>query len=160
MEGVHMTIGRSSSIYLGRLLLAVGLAILIILFSWEVFSDELPIIEVRRNIPLADDEPVYKDFYINVGNSTALKKNMVVLVERKMPMRDALGANSFGELMIPVGQLKIIMVRNRIAVAREFKLIPRDDAPMLDQIGIMIGDQLNLEGSFVDNSKPSAKKSE
>ncbi len=142
---------------LGRLLLLAGIAILALLFSWEAFSADINVIEVRRNIPLADDAPVYKDFYINAGTESGLKKNMVVTVIRKMAMRDATGTQSFGDLEIPVGQLKIIAAKGRIAVAREYKLISRDDEPMLEQIGMMIGDRLELDGAFIDNKKAATK---
>lgn len=147
--------------YFGRILILAGFALLVALFSYEVFAEELSVIEVRRNIPLADNDPVYKDFYINVGGSTAnFKKNMVVTATRKLSIKDASGTASFGEIMIPVGLLKIISVQNRIAVAREYKLISREDEPMLEQVGIMIGDKVDLASSFIDNKKASAKKTE
>lgn len=145
---------------IGRLLLVTGVGILALLFSWEAFSADLNIIEVRRNIPLSDEAPVYKDFYINAGTEAGLKKNQVITVIRRIAVRDATGTQNFGELDIPVGRLKIISAQNRVAVAREYTLISRDDEPMLEQIGMMIGDRLELDGSFIDNKKASAKKSE
>lgn len=142
---------------LGRLFLMAGFAILLLLFSWEAFSADINIVEVRRNIPLSDEAPVYKDFYINAGSESGLKKNMVVTVIRKMAIRDASGTQSYGDLDIPVGQLKIIATKGRIAVAREFKLISRDDEPMLEQIGMMIGDRLELADAFIDNKKSANK---
>lgn len=123
-------------------------------------SEEYSIIDVRRNITLADNDPVYKDFYINAGDGTGLKKNLVVTAVRKLTIRDASGAQAYGEIFVPVGQLKIIAVFNRIAVAREFTLLSRDELPMLEQIGIMTGDRIDLQGSFIDTSKPRRKVSE
>ncbi len=142
---------------LGRLLLAAGIAILALLFSWEAFSADINVIDVRRNIPLSDEAPVYKDFYINAGTEAGLKKNLVVNVIRKMAIRDAAGTQSYGDFDILVGQLKIIAVKGRLAIAREYKLASRDDEPMLEQIGLMIGDRLELDGSFVESKKPAAK---
>jgi hypothetical protein len=146
--------------HLGRLFILLGFALLMALFSFQAFAEELAIIEVRRNIPLADDLPVYRDFYINSGAGAGLKKNMVITATRKMSIKDATGTSTFGEITIPVGMLKIISVQNRIAVAREYKLISRDDEPMLEQIGIMIGDKVDLTGSFIDNKKAAPKKTE
>lgn len=123
-------------------------------------AQDLSIIEVKRNIPLADSDPIYKDFYISSFAESGLKKNLIVTATRKITIKDATGTNSFGEITIPVAQLKIISVQNRIAVAREFKMVSRDDEPMLEQIGPMIGDKIDLAGSFIDNKKSSAKKSE
>jgi len=146
-----------SHIKLGRLFIFMGIAILVALFSWEAFAADLNIIEVRRNIPLSDEAPVYKDFYINAGLEAGLKKNMVVTVYRKLTVRDATGTQTYGDLEVPVGQIKVISAQGRVSVAREYKLTSRDDEPMLEQTGLMIGDRIDLAGSFVDNKKGSAK---
>ncbi|MFN7454933.1 MAG: hypothetical protein ACK5RO_09770 [Pseudobdellovibrionaceae bacterium] len=124
----------------------------------EAQAQEISIIEIRRNIPLADDQPVYKDFYLTGGESAGLKKNMVITAYRKLTIRDSSGAQTYGELQVPVGQLKVISVQGRLAVAREYQLMSREDEPMLEQIGIMTGDRIDLQGSFIDNKKGSAKK--
>ncbi|MFN7262276.1 MAG: hypothetical protein ACK5UJ_00540 [Pseudobdellovibrionaceae bacterium] len=124
----------------------------------EAQAQEISIIEIRRNIPLADDQPVYKDFYLTGGESAGLKKNMVITAYRKLTIRDSSGAQTYGELQVPVGQLKVISVQGRLAVAREYQLMSREDEAMLEQIGIMTGDRIDLQGSFIDNKKGSAKK--
>lgn len=118
---------------------------------------DISVIDVRRNITLAEDDTVYKDFYISAGPESGLKKNLVVTAVRKISIRDASGANSFGEILVPVGQLKVVAVYDKIAVAREFTLLSRDELPMLEQTGIMTGDRIDLRGSFIDNSKPKVK---
>jgi hypothetical protein len=85
---------------------------------------------------------------------------MVVTAVRKINVRDASGANAVGEIIVPVGQLKIIAVYDRVAVAREYTLLSRDELPMLEQIGIMTGDRIDTKGSFIDNSKPKRKVAE
>lgn len=131
------------------------LRILALLFtSQSLFAADMAIIDVRRNITLSDKDPIYKDFYIHAGPGSGLKKNLVVTVIRKMNVHDAGGANSFGEILIPVGQLKIIAIYDRVAIAREFTLLSREDLPMLEQTGIMTGDTIDLKGAFIDIAKP------
>lgn len=134
--------------------------IVLSLFSVSVLADEFSVIDVRRNITLADTDPIYKDFYINAGEGSGLKKNLVVTAVRKLTIRDASGAQAYGEIMVPVGQLKVIAVFNKIAVAREFTLLSRDELPMLEQTGIMSGDRIDLQGSFIDTSKPKRRVAE
>jgi len=105
-------------------------------------ADEISIFEVRRNIPLSDTDPVYKDFYVKNGDSAKLKKNQVYTVTRKVTLRDASGSQVMGEIQSPVGQLKIIAVYGKIAVAREVKVFTREELPMLDNPWFMIGDSL------------------
>ncbi len=139
-------------------MLKIYFFILLVLSSLHALADEPTIIDVRRNITLADEDNVYKDFYINVGEGSGLKKNLVVTAVRKLSVRDASGAQAFGEVMIPVGQLRVIAIYNKIAIAREYKLLSRDELPMLEQIGIMTGDKIDMQGSFTDNSKPKFPK--
>ena len=105
-------------------------------------ADEISIFEVRRNIPLSDTDPVYKDFYVKNSDGAKLKKNQVYTVTRKVTLRDASGSQVMGEIQAPVGQLKIIAVYGKIAVAREVKVFTREELPMLDNPWFMIGDSL------------------
>lgn len=120
-------------------------------------AQDISVIDVRRNITLSDDDVIYKDFYLNAGDGSALRKNMVVNVRRKINVKDA-STKSVGEFEAVVGQLKIIHVGSKVSVAREHKLIPRDEEPMLEQIGIMSGDRLDLKDSFIDNVRPAKKQ--
>ena len=128
----------------------------LILFA-QAAQAEITIIDVRKNIPLSDEDPSYTDFYLGAGENEGLKKNMVVTVFRTINVRDSSGAQSFGEISVPVGQVKVVAVFQKVAVGREYKLLPRDVNPMLEQIGLMSGDRIELNDSFVDNSVPKRK---
>lgn len=116
------------------------------LFALCVYANEVTVIEVHRNIPLSDSESIYKDFYLNGGNAVGFKKNMVVNVVRKIEVKDAAGVQSYGDIIVPVGQLKIIAVFDKISVAREFNMTSRESEPLIEQIGIMTGDRIQSEG--------------
>jgi hypothetical protein len=116
--------------------------IVALLTSTLSLADEVSIFEVRRNIPLSDTDPIYKDFYIKGADSGKLKKNQVLTITRKVTMRDAAGSQVMGEIQAPVGQLKVIAVYGKIAVAREVKLFTREDLPMIDYPWFMIGDSV------------------
>lgn len=123
--------------FLISLLAGIGLAS-------KAFADEPRIIDVRRNIPLADSDPIYRDIYIKMEPG-ALKRDQIVTAVRKISVRETTGVNPLGELSIPVGTLKIIYVENNLAVARETKLLSRDTLPMLEQIGLMSGDVIEAK---------------
>ena len=129
----------------------------VLLLFTQMAKAEIIIVDVRKNIPLSDEDPSFTDFYISAGENEGLKKNMVVTAFRSLNVRDASGAQSFGEISIPIGQVKILAVYQKIAVAREYRLLPRDVNPMLEQIGLMSGDRIELKDSFVDNSVPKRK---
>jgi hypothetical protein len=127
-------------------------------FTMKSHAQEISVVDVRRNITLAENDTVYKDFYLNAGPSSGLKKNLVVTAVRKINIRDASGANAVGEIMVPVGQLKVIAVYDKVAVAREFNLLSRDELPMLEQTGIMTGDRIDVKSGFIDTSKPKKQR--
>lgn len=120
------------------------------------FAQEISIVDVRRNITLADEDIAYKDFYINAGEGAGLKKNLVVNVKRRLSIKDHL-AKAVGDFETVVGQVKIIYTNDKISVAREYKLQARDEEPMLEQIGLMAGDRLDLADAFTDTTKPKRK---
>ena len=131
--------------------------ILLLCLSGFAQAADLAIVDVRKNIPLSDSEDAYKDFYIAGDAVGSLKKNMVVTALRRTSIRDAKGTQSYGEIDIPVGQLRVLGVFGNVAVAREYKLLSRDEHPMLEQTGLMAGDRIETKGSFIDN-KPAPKK--
>lgn len=116
----------------------------------------LEIVDVKRNIPLAETDPVYKDFYIKVSGKGDLKKNQVVKATRKITVKDT-SLKAVGDFTTVIGFLKIVQVSDTIAVGREFKLIPRSDEAMIEQIGFMVGDEIDTSESFTDISKPGEK---
>ncbi len=134
------------------------LAFVSLIVSHTVMAQDLSIVDVRRNITLADSDVVYKDFYINGNEADGLKKNLVITAVRKIQIRDASGSQGYGEILVPVGQLRVIATYGKISVAREYKLLSRDELPMLEQTGLMSGDRIDLKGSFIDNNKPTYKK--
>ena len=114
---------------------------------------ELSVVDVRRNIPLSDSEPVYKDFYINGGEENGFKKNQILTLVRKVSVKDSSGSQTIGDMKIPVGQLKILAIFPKVTVARELKLFTRAEYPMLEQSGIMIGDLLDLKNPITERAQ-------
>lgn len=135
-----------------KTLLFLTLTIIITTFS-TAQAEEISIVDVKRNITMSDEETVYKDFYINAGTSSGLKKNQVLNVKRRITVR-GVGQKITGDFENLVGQIRIIQVSDTVSVAREYKLFPRDQEPMLDQTGIMTGDRIEVAGSFVDDKYP------
>lgn len=121
------------------------------LLSTAALCDEAEVIDVFRNITLSNDEVALKDFYIRIDSSHPVKKNLIVKVVRKIDVKDSAG-KPVGDFKAQVGLLKIIHIDSKVAVAREHQLTPRDSQPLLEQIGIMVGDQIDFSESFIDTT--------
>lgn len=136
-------------------------ATLLSVYSQEVFAaPDAAVIDVRRNIQMSESDPVYRDYYLNAGTTSGLKENLVVVATRKVSIKDSSGSQTYGEAQAPVAQLRIIYANERIAIAREYKGANRERNPMIEQNGVMIGDQIEIKGSFVDNKYPDVKTAE
>lgn len=116
-----------------------------LLFSSLSFAEDIRVVDVRRDIPLSDSDKIYKDFYINAGVDQGYKKGQSLVVNRKLLIRDANGTTSLGEIKVPVGELKIIAVYEKVTVARQVKLFDREELPMLEQKAIMTGDVVEVK---------------
>ncbi len=148
------------NLIVGRIMMVFGLMIFAVLFTYQAFAADIVVFDVHRNIPLSDDDPVFQDYYINGGDESGLKKDLVVKAVRKVTMKDAAGVQSLGEMFVPVGQLRILQVQGRLSVARLYKDLSRDEYAVTEQVGVMTGDHIDLKDSFIDKKKikPVVKK--
>jgi hypothetical protein len=121
------------------------------------FADEITIFDVRKNLAMSDTEKVYRDFYINGGSEAGLSAGMIVTVERRMPLYDNYQNRSAGDLQLKVAKIKIIHVQKGISVARLHSEFTRENAPLLEDNFIMVGDRLDMNSA---TSEKDAKKAE
>ncbi len=128
---------------------------ILLLLTLYAEADDMVIVDVRSNIPLSDQDPIYNDYIISSKDLSSLKKNLVVLVKRNLKMKNS-DSKDIGSIETAVAQMKIIHVEKTIAIGREYKIVPRETEVMLDYQGAMTGDHIETAGSFVDN-KPMKK---
>ncbi len=131
------------------------LSLLIFLIHTSVaLSAEIHVIQVKRNIPMTDDEPIYKDYYISGGTKNGLKTNLVVPVVRWINLRENNQAQDQAlKILEPVAWLKIIYVQDQLSIARLYETANYKNDPVLDQPGVMMGDLISLENSYL--AKPN-----
>jgi hypothetical protein len=93
---------------------------------------------------MENGETPEKDYFINAGENDGLKRGMLVMVNRRQALYDQYQNKSPGDLVVIVGQLRIIHVQGEISVARLEKLMSRDNMPTLDFDAVMMGDKVDL----------------
>ncbi len=133
------------------------LALLLLLIAPPAFA-ELTIFDVRKNLPMSDTEKVYRDFYINGGTESGVAVGMVITVQRRLPLYDTYQNRSAGDLDLKVAKIKVIHVQKGLSVARLHSEYNRDNAPLLEDNFIMVGDRLDLATAVQD--KPDKKAGE
>ena len=140
--------------------LRLTICLLFLIFSVNAFAKNAVVFEIRRPISLDPKQSAPKDFYINAGNEIGLKKNMLVVVNRRTTLYDAYQNNSPGDLYVPVGQLRVIHVQKGLAVARLEQMVNRKNLPQLDYDAIMVGDSLDMETAKMATQKTAATQPE
>lgn len=130
------------------------LAVLILLTGGaKAFAQEVTIFDIRKPLAMSNDEKVYKDFFINAGTERGIKTGVVITVTRRRSLYDAYQNKSPGDIMIPVGRLKIIHTQKGLSVGRVYSYFSRDQLPTLDYSSLMVGDRLDISTMKMISSK-------
>ncbi len=131
--------------------------VILLTLTNAAYANDLTIFDVRKNLAMSDTEKVYRDFYINGGSEAGLSAGMIVTVERRMPLYDNYQNRSAGDLQLKVAKIRIIHVQKGIAVARLMSEFTRENAPLLEDNFIMVGDRLDMNSA---TSEKEGKKAE
>ncbi len=113
-------------------------------------ASDFSIFEVRKSLPMENSEVAYKDYYINAGNESGLKKGMFINVFRNSTMLDPAKNIAQGSLKIPIAKIQIIQVDKNIAVGRLATQNSNDERPSVEYEAVMIGDRVDLESATME----------
>lgn len=129
---------------------------IMVLFSFVLISisaraeQVVTIFEVRKNLSMSDNDPVYRDFYVNGGSEVGLTQGTIMTVRRRLPLYDSYQNRSAGDLELRVAKVKVIHVQRGLAVVRLHSEFTRDQSPLLEDNFIMVGDLLDLNSASSD----------
>lgn len=114
-------------------------------FNSESVADEYTVYQVFRSIDLGEsDQLPPKDVFINMGSEQGVKKGSVLDVYRKISSFDNLTQKHMGDLVIPVGRVKVIHAEAKNSIARLDKFVTLDSEPALLPQAIMMGDLVRM----------------
>jgi len=130
--------------------------LLIIFLSSISFAKDVTVFDVRRPLAMDDSQHTPKDFYINAGSNDGMKVGMIVAVQRRQALYDVYQNKSPGDLVVMVGQLRIIHVQAEISVARLESITKNDESPAVDFDAVMVGDKVDLSSARMGPRKTAA----
>ncbi|MGE4133434.1 MAG: hypothetical protein AB7F86_17465 [Bdellovibrionales bacterium] len=142
-----------------KILAWVALVVAVIGLIPRMALAELTIFDVRKNLPLSDDEKTFKDYYINGGTEAGIANGMLITVQRRLPLYDTYSNRSAGDLNLKVAKIKIIHTQKGLSVARLQSEFSRETAPLLEDNFIMVGDRLDLATAVMGKSEKVAHAS-
>lgn len=116
-------------------------------WSFMAHAKDATVFDVRRPIAMENDEKPPKDFYINAGANDGLKSGMIVTIQRRQSLYDPYQNKSPGDLVVTVGQLRLIHVQGDMSVARLENIEGRQNLPTIEFETIMVGDKVDLNSA-------------
>jgi hypothetical protein len=105
---------------------------------------EYTVFDVRKSLPLNDNDKVYKDYYVNMGSDSGVRVGAELSVYRKVPVIDIYRNKAQGDLVIPVAKIKVIQVQKTMSVARLEHIASMSEIPVVDFEAVMMGDRVEI----------------
>jgi hypothetical protein len=124
-------------------------------FTWS--ADSRPrVANVIRQIPMTNQAPLLRDIIIQ--GAAGLEVGQKVGVVRPTAVRNMAMSEELGALNIPVGMLEIIFTQGELAVAREVEVFSREKMPLIEFMGIMVGDQIDISLNSRDTQSSRGRR--
>ena len=134
-------------------ILSIGMLVVSFASAARAQSKEITVFDIRRPVSLENNVELPKDFFINAGLEAGLKVGMVITVNRRQTLYDPYQGKSPGELIVPVGQLRVIHAQDNLSVARLVEIMGREELPTLEFDAVMVGDRLDMSTAKMGKAK-------
>lgn len=99
---------------------------------------------IRKNLPLHDNEPIFRDYYINLGTDEGMRVGQYVAVKRRVPVIDIYRNKAQDDLIVPIAHLKVIHAQKSMCVARLASQVSPEQIPVVQFEQVMLGDRVEL----------------
>ena len=142
-----------------RLTFCFWLLSCLVFFNSTSYGQKVSIFEVRKDLRLANDEPIFKDYYINGGFEDGLRTGLVIDVIRRIPIHDSLKNQSQGDLVLAIAKVRITHVQKNLSVARIYSSTSPKDRPIADFNAVMVGDEIDLSSAMMPVKVETKEKS-
>jgi hypothetical protein len=103
---------------------------------------EYTVFEVRKTLPLNDKQPVFYDYYVNMGTENGVKEGDDLAVYRKIPIIDIYRNKAQGDMVVEIARVKVIHVQKTMSVVRIIKKANPKKIPVVPFERIMMGDRV------------------
>src|SRR5205823_4199211 len=121
--------------------------------SAHAHPSDFIVFDVRKTLPLHDGEQVYRDYYVNIGTETGVRAGSILAVYRRIPVVDVYRNKAQGDLIVPVGHLRVIHSQKTMSVCRLAGRASESQVPVMDYEAVMMGDRVEIAGNDMGPEK-------
>jgi len=117
------------------------------------YEKEFTVFDMRKTLPLHDDDPVYRDYYVNIGSDSGVQVGAILAIYRHVPVIDIYRNKAEGDLVVPIGHMKVIQVQKSMSVCRVASIASEKQIPVVQYETVMMGDQVRV----AENAPPEER---
>ncbi|MCX7674883.1 MAG: hypothetical protein N2Z70_03525 [Bdellovibrionaceae bacterium] len=134
--GLDGRLGRAScfAIKLGSLIAWISLT------SFTAMASGLRVIEVRPGFPLHSQHTPVTDYYLSGGKNQGLKVGQLIFLYRYTSVTDPKNQQEKIQMKVPVAQVEVVYVEDKISVARLKVANQETKSPRLELPSVALGD--------------------
>jgi hypothetical protein len=115
-------------------------------YGSTAFAGEFQIFGIRTDFQLSDDQPRFRDVYINMGTSQGIKTGSSLDVYRSVTTVDELNQKTGRNISFKIAKLKVIHADTDISVARVTTFLSPETTPIGTYTNVIVGDQVEVSG--------------
>lgn len=119
------------------------------------FKNVVKIFEVRKNLPLSNQQKPERDYYINAGQGRGIQPGTIFKVYRRNPVYDPYYNQLAADLRLEVAELLVLYATQDLSIARLAKIAKNPFRPILDFNAPMVGDEIDLKSVRTPASLPT-----
>ena len=107
-------------------------------------AGEYKVFGIRTDFPMADDQPLFRDVYVNMGTNQGIKTGSSLDAFRVITTVDELNQRTGRNISFKIAKLKVIHAETDLAVARVTQFLPPDATPVGSFTNVMVGDEVEV----------------
>lgn len=99
---------------------------------------------IKNDFPMADNQTLFKDIYINMGTNQGIKPGSTLDAYRTMSTVDELNQKNAQSISFKIARLKVIHSDASVSVARIIEMLPPQVTPVGGYPTVMVGDSVDI----------------
>lgn len=99
---------------------------------------------IRTDFTMADDQPTFRDVYVNMGTNQGIKPGSTLDAYRVITTIDELNQRTGRNISFKIAKLKVIHAETDLAIARVTQFLPPDSTPIGSFTNVMVGDEVEV----------------